>query len=420
MGQLNKSPELLEKAEKIFLERNNLLNAHLDKSLQQLAKELTLHQIELEIQNQDLVDSQLALKESYNKYKILYDLTPVSYFTLNEDGLIIEANQAGASLLGIQADILINKLFSRYIFPENHFTFSNHTKIALETMSIQKCAVKLMGKIKVAYVNIESISMMNTITQKKELLMCLTDIGESKPSTDFFQQQSNKQVNLNNKEFALAIMHEVNHPLAVIANYLNGCITRIENNTYKIDEILFVIKKCASQSLRASQIMLRMKDFTIKGNLNCELICLDALIKEAIGLFPFEWGDVPVDVQYRASSNLPKMLLDKFQIQQVIINLARNAIEAMRDANTLQPKLIIDMNSGGKNTVEVAIIDNGPGIDVYAKQKIFTPYFTTKPYGIGLGLIMCRVIIEAHGGVLEMSSHPTGGACFLFTLPIKA
>ncbi len=162
--------------------------------------------------------------------------------------------------------------------------------------------------------------------------------------------------------------------------------------------------------------MLRMKELTTRSNYIFEKVNMDLLMKETIELIPNEIADIPINIRYRSSSNMPQVTLDKTYIQQVILNLARNSIEAIRDAQITDPRLTIDVHSGGKDFIEIRLLDNGPGIDPVVLQKLFTPHFTTKTYGIGLGLILSRSIIEAHGGQLQINANPTGGTCISFTI----
>ncbi len=123
---------------------------------------------------------------------------------------------------------------------------------------------------------------------------------------------------------------------------------------------------------------------------------------------------------YESVNSLPLVKLDKLHIQQVILNLARNSIEAMRDANTKEPKLFIEVRLVNNNVIEITILDNGPGFEQALAHKLFEPHFTTKTYAMGLGLSVSRTIVEKHGGQLTAQVNASGGAYFQMTLPCVA
>ena len=126
-----------------------------------------------------------------------------------------------------------------------------------------------------------------------------------------------------------------------------------------------------------------------------------------------------MEIVFVPNKDFARVELDKIQVQQVILNLLRNAKEAMQESNTINPKITINVSSKGNNYIIVRIVDNGPGFSEQIAHRLFDLYFTTKPQGMGLGLAICRSIIEAHSGQLSVSLLPEGGSCFEFELPIS-
>ena len=173
------------------------------------------------------------------------------------------------------------------------------------------------------------------------------------------------------------------------------------------------------QLSRMSDYILHMKNFRYKGNDDRQATCIDEMINGAIDLIKTEISELPVNIRYRKNKNTPQVMVDKLYIQQVIMSLARNAIEAIRDADIEDPKVTIEVNQLSEQQVEISILDNGPGFATHEAHKLFDPNFTTKPYGMGLGLTVSRSIIESHGGNLSADLNPTYGACFKFTLPVS-
>jgi PAS domain S-box-containing protein len=407
-----------------FILANQKENPTQLKDLHQMIHDLNLYQIEIELQQENLLKTQSELEESQNKYLNLYDLAPIGYITMDQNGLILEINQPGAELFDIDKQSLVNRSFSRYISPEFQNIFHSLRLLALEKMTLQSAEIKLIrknGPLFYAQLNIKAV--INSMTGNKELLTFICDISERKQSE---QELHARHINMSlldrsnsMGELASIMAHELNHPLGVISNYINGCIKRMENDEYIKEEILDALCSANKQLQRATEIILRMKNLSSHSDLKHETNCLDNVIRQAMTLIEYESLDFPLQINYHATKYLPPLVLDKTHIQQVILNLGRNAIESLRDAGTSNPKLTIEVNHINMSTVEISIMDNGPGVKDAHLPELFNPTFTTKPYGVGLGLAVCRTIIESHGGKLSVTRNPTGGACFKFTLPIK-
>lgn len=218
-------------------------------------------------------------------------------------------------------------------------------------------------------------------------------------------------------EVASRLAHELNQPLMAITIYTQGCLELLESEPERYEPLRHPLKTAARQAVRAGEIIHRMKDFVRSVNAFREIAELNTLIHESRALIIYEKSGYKVDICCDLARGLPALLLDKVQIQQVIINLLSNSIEAMQDNQTEQPTIWICSQIVNRK-VKVSISDNGPGIDPAAIDKLFSAYYTTKPYGMGLGLAICQSIIEAHGG--SIACIPTKqGAHLEFTLPIR-
>jgi C4-dicarboxylate-specific signal transduction histidine kinase len=219
-------------------------------------------------------------------------------------------------------------------------------------------------------------------------------------------------------EIGSALAHELNQPLAAITMFTQGCIRRLEDNTYPIAEIISSMKTVAQQAERAGDIIHRMKNFVGQGKLSHEAIFINQLVEGVIELMNYETRETEVTFKLNLSPNVLPVVADKIQLEQVLVNLIRNAIEAIRIADINKPLLIINTVLADDHHIAVDVIDNGPGFASEISQKILDPYFTTKAEGMGMGLSISRTIIEAYGGRLIARPHAEGGAWFQFTLPI--
>ena len=216
-------------------------------------------------------------------------------------------------------------------------------------------------------------------------------------------------------EMASALAHELNQPLSAIANYMKGSRRLLEGRS---DEDSIVIRdameKAAEQSLRAGQIIRRLRDFVTRGEGERRIESVKKLIEEASALALVGAKEHGVRVRFQIDPVHDLALVDKVQIQQVLLNLIRNAIEAMDQSS--RRELLIGSRPDGE-LVEVFVADTGPGIATEIAGQLFQPFITTKRYGMGVGLSISRSIVESHGGQIVVEPNKGGGTLFRFTMP---
>lgn len=215
---------------------------------------------------------------------------------------------------------------------------------------------------------------------------------------------------------ATSLAHELNQPLSAITNYLSAATDMLDDMTSENTALLAeAIQESISESLRAGNIVRRLREFISKGEVRMQALSMADLVNDSktLGLIDARVKGVEYDFDIRPDTN--HVLADKVQIQQVMINLIRNAIEAMEDSPV--KKLTVSARTAPGNRVEFIVQDNGPGISPEVRERLFDPFATTKGDGMGLGLPICKTIIEAHGGVLAVDDAPDGGAIFRFSLP---
>jgi two-component system sensor kinase FixL len=172
--------------------------------------------------------------------------------------------------------------------------------------------------------------------------------------------------------------------------------------------------KAAEQSLRAGQIIRRLRDFVARGETERRVESINKLIEEASALALVGAKEYGVKVRLQVDPGHDLILADKVQIQQVLLNLIRNAIDALAESD--RRELLVSTKLSGRGMVEVSVADTGPGISDEVSAQLFQPFVTTKPQGMGVGLSISRTIVEAHGGQIWTEPNPGGGAIFRFTL----
>jgi len=216
-------------------------------------------------------------------------------------------------------------------------------------------------------------------------------------------------------EMASTLAHELNQPLTAVASYLSGCRWLLDgkqdNNAAMLRD---GVERAAEQALRAGQIIRRLRDFVARGDTDRQAERLSKLIEEANALALVGIKQTGIRVISQASPQIIDVHVDKIQIEQVLINLIRNAIDAMQETSIRELTISTKQSSG--DMVEVSIADTGPGISQVVAGQLFQPFVTTKLNGMGVGLSISRTIIEAHGGRLWAESNPGGGTIFRFTL----
>jgi two-component system sensor kinase FixL len=216
-------------------------------------------------------------------------------------------------------------------------------------------------------------------------------------------------------EMASTLAHELNQPLTAVASYLNGC-RRLLDGTESVQNLMLrdAIDRAAEQALRAGHIIRRLRQFVARGESERQVENLSKLIEEASALALVGAKEAGIRVRFNFDLRISFVLADRIQVQQVLLNLIRNAIEAMQEC-TLR-ELTISTAQQPNGFVEIRVADTGPGIAPEIASQLFQPFVTTKPQGMGVGLSISRTIIEAHGGRLWAEPNPTGGTIFRLTL----
>jgi two-component system sensor kinase FixL len=216
-------------------------------------------------------------------------------------------------------------------------------------------------------------------------------------------------------EMASTLAHELNQPLSAISNYLKGSSRILENRTDD-DSVMLreALGKAGDQAVRAGQIIRRLRDFVSRGENERRIESLSKLIEEAGALALVGVKDQDVHVRFELDRRHDMVMADKVQVQQVLLNLIRNALEAMTQSD--RRNLTISSLPESDGMIAVRVSDTGTGISSDVTTNLFNPFFTTKPQGMGVGLSICRTIIESHGGRIGAENNPDGGATFFFTL----
>ncbi len=249
------------------------------------------------------------------------------------------------------------------------------------------------------------------------------DITERKLAEDMSRQHERELAQLLRRntvgEMASALAHEINQPLASIVNYSRGCTRRFRSGKWKSDEILNALDQISEQTERASSIIRNIGEFIRSPEPKRTPADINDLVRSVATLTEAEFRIHGVKVIFNLADGLPPVSVSVIEIEQVILNLMMNSLDAMKETSRSDREIVIQTSLARRDAVEVAVRDVGTGLDGGISDKVFDPYFTTKENGMGLGLSISRTIIDAHGGKLSADRNAGCGATFRFTIPAQ-
>ncbi len=220
-------------------------------------------------------------------------------------------------------------------------------------------------------------------------------------------------------ELMAGIAHEVNQPLTAIAAYADAGAKLLASDAPEASaELGNICLQIAEQARRAGDVVRRLRGLTRKGDLSKSSHDIEALAHSVLLLFEHELKQSSIDLEISSEPGLPQLVVDEIQIQQVLVNLIKNSVDALQEANTNSPAIRIRAQRMGE-FIEIRVRDNGPGVPPELQKRLFEPFFTTKLRGVGLGLSICKNIAIAHGGNLTYGQADDGSAEFILSLPLS-
>lgn len=334
-------------------------------------------------------------------------------------GKITSWNKASEKLFGYSAMEIIGTPITR-LFPadrlheEEEIIERIKNGESLEHYETQRC--RKDGSLIDVSVTVSPIKdSMGTVIGASKTVRDITEQKQTEVRLALLSSELNHVARLSEMgQISAAIAHELNQPLAAVLNYTN-LARRLISTQSTPEKTLEAVDKAGEQAIRAGQIIKRLRNFVTKRESSRTLEDINEVAEDAValGLLGTKTHDIHVETEF--SDGLPLVMMDRVQIQQVLVNLLRNAAEAM--AETPQRALTLTTERDDQGMVTVSVADTGVGIDPAMSERLFSPFVTTKPSGMGIGLAISRSIVESHGGKLWMLPNPGGGTVFKFTLP---
>lgn len=235
-------------------------------------------------------------------------------------------------------------------------------------------------------------------------------------------QQTSRLINMG--EMASSLAHELNQPLAAIANYTMGAVARLRSSqaggmAVSTDDLIEMLTKTAAQAERAGKVIQRIRGFVKRSDPVRKSVEVADIVAEAVGLAEIDARSLGIRIQVDLSDGLPPIHVDPILIEQVLLNLVKNGLDAMKAvAGSEASELQVRVGLNDPQTLSVAVVDRGAGVAPEIRDRLFDSFYTTKQEGMGMGLNICRSIIESHQGRLWFEDNPDGGSTFRFTIPV--
>jgi two-component system sensor kinase FixL len=220
-------------------------------------------------------------------------------------------------------------------------------------------------------------------------------------------------------ELTAGIAHEINQPLTAIAAFADAGASLLESNTPEaLAELEKVCLRVSEQARRAGDIVNRLRRLSRKGELTRSTHDIRNLVNNILLLFNHELKQSNINLTTCFDDEIPEIVVDEIQVQQVLVNLVKNAFDVLNESEIEKPRIEINVLKTEKS-IDIHVVDNGPGVPADFKRKLFEPFFTTKKHGVGLGLSICKNIALMHGGSLSQENLEKGGARFTLSLPLS-
>lgn len=362
-----------------------------------------------------------ALRESEERYRRIVETSLEGMWVIDADARTTFVNTRMAEMLGYTAEEMTG---------QPPFAFVDEREIPAARIVLDRCQQGIIGAHDVKFRRKDGNELWAVVSTSPILdeqghytgtLGMITDISDRRRAEEQARRHEAELAHVERLstvgKMASVLAHELNQPLAAIVNYTQGCMQRLQSESWDRHELHAAMEQTAAQAERAGEIIRRIRRFVRKGVPEQSILDVNAAVRDAVEFAGPEAGRHGVAMQLTLAANLPPVRADKIQIEQVILNLVRNAFDAMQDAAPDVCGLSVSTSLTDEGSIRVAVRDSGQGLSEEAAARVFEAFFTTKRDGLGIGLAISRSIVEAHGGRLWIRPNTDRGVTFAFTLP---
>ena len=364
--------------------------------------------------------AELAIRESEQRFRTLFEKANDAIFLENERDEIVEVNERACALLGYSRQELLTMKVSDLQAPEMRGQaagvirgeLERHGDATFETIDLHRSGRRILVEVTNTPIFDQG---------QKLVLSVVRDVTERKRAAEALQQMHEQLAHANRVatlgQLTASIAHEIAQPIGAVYNRANAAINFLNKDPPDLEEVREAISRIADAADRAREIIGRIRDQVKKAPPRKDFFDLNEAIEEVLFLAGNAITKDAIAVQTGFAKGLPPVQGDRVQLQQVALNLILNAVEAMRSVDDRPRELQIGTKENEAGDVLVTVCDTGPGIARENLDRVFESFFTTKSSGVGIGLSICRSIVDAHGGSLRASVNEPRGARFQFTLP---
>jgi PAS domain S-box-containing protein len=369
------------------------------------------------------------LQEREAKVQRLVESNIIGIFIWDFEGRIIEANEAFLQMVGYSRDDLVSDRVRWTVLTPNEWRDADQQAVAeLRRTGTCKAFEKeyfrndgsrvpvLLGGATFGGARDQGVAFVLDLTERKEAEESLRESERRYREVQAQLAHVTRVTTLG--ELTASIAHEVNQPLGGALANAEACLLWLGRETPNLDKARRSVEWIINDCTRAGAVIQRIRALAKRINIQREPLHLNDVIGEVISLLRREMFSHAVSLRKELESALPMVLVDRIQLQQVIVNLMINGMEAMQSVTDRPRELTIRSRRDGAHQLLLTVEDCGVGISAENAERLFSPFFTTKPSGMGMGLSICRSIIETHGGRLWAESNLSQGAAFHFTLPL--
>jgi PAS domain S-box-containing protein len=371
-----------------------------------------------------------TLEENESKYRSLFDNANEGVMVISDR--IEECNDQVVRLLGYDKSEIIGRRIADFA--------PRHREDEGELVDVTRNRFELAAQGKPQYfiwrslrkddteIDLDVMLKMVRIGSRKVILTTLLDITDRRLAEIELRRKEKEVADAREHlahmarlstmgEMAAGIAHEINQPLTAISAYAQGSVRLLENGQADVQTLREPLEKIATQAVRAGEVIRRLRSFINKSASELELINANELVSEVVQLAEVDAHRHGIPVYLHLAEQVPAVRVDTVQIQQVILNLIRNALEAMDETPRERARVDVYTQRESDGKVSVRVVDTGSGLSEDALKQVFAPFFTTKAAGMGMGLSISETIVTAHGGHLSVSNNANGmGATFTLLL----
>jgi two-component system sensor kinase FixL len=366
-----------------------------------------------------------ALAETQARYEDLYDNAPDMFASVDaQTANIIQCNQTLADALGSSKEEIVGRRVFDLYHPDCLPEVQQSLGSFVETGEVRDAELQLRrtdgSKIDVS-LNVTAVrDGKGNVLYSRSAWRDITERKLAEQRAREHRAQLAHVLRLSTMgEMVTGIAHEVNQPLTAIVAYTQACLHLMESGKADLDRLRDALQEVAAQGLRAGEIIRHLRDFTRRRDVTRTAVDFNKLVREAVRFVEAEAREEGICMRLELADELPRVVVDTIQVEQVVLNLLRNAMDAMEGSAAGQRALSVRTTETAAGTVELCVCDTGPGLSKEAAARIFDPFFTTKPHGMGMGLSISRSIAEAHRGRLWAEVPRREGAMFHLSLPAR-